>query len=254
MHGCYVNAFVEWNSVLLRAFFSPAHEHEDVVFAIGRDELNDIAPELGGYDGLLDTVRSGPPWLPHQDGELGQLGAWASSLIDQRGSPPSRPVDYVDPHDLLPFGAAADRMPTYLPLLAALVAIYADPAPGGFYPTAQSALGLPPTWSSSQLHEVNGLWDDLAQWTVDTGGRFGRFRPRVLGGHTHVGRLAAQCVFRSGDAERRCRTAGWNVRQAAIDSRSAARNESEACTVARATGRCDHARRRSTSFSQSSIP
>jgi hypothetical protein len=193
--------FVAWNAAILREFFSPAQRDERVVLALGRAELDDLSPELGGYEGLIEAVRQGAPWV-QLTGNSG-LPDMASKLRTHR-TMANRPPGYVDPAQLLAYADASDRMPSYLPILAVLIAIYDESRGGaGFHETVKRVLS--PRWVVGQLGDVNdALFGDLEQWTGPNGtkGRFGVFRRTKLGGQPHLGELVAQTIFRSTDAER----------------------------------------------------
>ena len=57
-----LHPFVRWNQTLLKSLFAPAMANEQVFLGVGPTELDDLAPELGGYSGLLQVVKAGPPW------------------------------------------------------------------------------------------------------------------------------------------------------------------------------------------------
>jgi hypothetical protein len=200
-------SFVAWNAKLLSEFFSPARQGQFVVLSVGREELDDLAPELGGYQGLLQAVRGGPPWChPNPGPNPGpnpRIAAWAHTLVMQRTRPQIRPPEYVDPRTLLTFGHDDPFIPTYLPLLAVLVAVFTDTGGGGFYNALNGALATHPPYGPYELEQINHLWDDLQGWSQHKeNAPYGILQCEVLGEQRHVGRLRAQGVFRSTDAER----------------------------------------------------
>lgn len=194
--------FVDWNAELLRNFFSPANAGERVFLAASREELDDIAPHLGGYNGLLAAVRRGPPW-PCGRGVV----KWAENLALQRTSLEHRPPGYVSPEVVMPDGTPHDRAPTYFPILAALVAMYVEHPQerGGFYVWSAErlpALGWTTPTGPGMLAQINNLWSDLEAWTNETERCFGHFVRDQLGAQPNVGTLRAQGIFRASDAER----------------------------------------------------
>lgn len=195
-----LDEFVAWNALLLREFFSPAYADEEVTLSVSPPELDEIAPELGGFEGLLKAIRRGPPWsVPDRE----SLAGVASGLRAQRKYRDRRPPSYAHPSRYLPYGAAADDFPTYLPILAALVALAVEyeHGKGGFYWHVSQRLDLP-TWDASELERVNGLWEDLEAWTKTTDGKFGVFRRRTLGGRPNLGKLKAQSIVRAQDIDK----------------------------------------------------
>jgi hypothetical protein len=193
--------FVVWNAVLLRDFFSPTHANEEVTLSASKTELDDVAPELGGFEGLLQAVQQGPPWELPRGRDLTNL---AVGLRRQRRRLRSRPPSYVHPTRLLPYGSASDNFPTYLPILAALVALSVEyqHGKGGFYEHSRSRLSLNSNWGAGELEQINSLWDDLESWTTETGGRYGVFRARVLGKRPVIGRLKSQSIIRDSDIDK----------------------------------------------------
>ena len=196
-----VDGFVSWNAALLRDFFSPTHHGEEVTLSASRPDLDDVAPELGGFEGLLQAVRDGPPWELPRGRDLTNL---AVGLRHQRSRPRSRPPSYVHPTRLLSYGSASDNFPAYLPVLAALVALSLEykHGEGGFYTHAQSRLSLGPSWGPGELERINTLWDDLESWTTETRGQYGIFRARVLGKRPVLGRLKSQSIIRDSDLDK----------------------------------------------------
>jgi hypothetical protein len=193
--------FGAWNAALLRDFFSPTQADEEVTFSLSRAELDDIAPELGGFEGLLQAVQHGPPWKLSDGRALTNL---ALGLMRQRRHAASRPQGYIHPTRHLSYGAASDNFPPYLPVLAALVALSVEyqHGEGGFYAHAQDRLALPNSWGMNELDRVNALWRDLQKWTAETKGKFGVFKARTLGGRPVIGMLKSQSIIRASDIEK----------------------------------------------------
>lgn len=199
-----VDQFSLWNIKLLETFFSCAGQGDEVWLQIDSAELDLIGPELGGDEGFLKAVRMGPGWMPSRRGVADntyqtELVPKLLALIRQRLYPADKPRQYVDPGTLSPVYRGC-KAPTYLPYLAALVrssALYKE----GYYKHLRDALALPEHWNSAQLAQLDPAWDDLASWTTETKGRFGRFVARKLGGHAHVGLPRAQCFLSRQDRE-----------------------------------------------------
>ena len=199
-----VDQFSLWNIKLLETFFSGAGQGDEVWLQIDSAELDLIGPELGGDEGFLKAVRTGPVWMSPKRGALDhpyqtELVVRLTALVRQRLYPADKPGNYVDPGTLSPAYQGC-KAPTYLPYLAALVrssALYKE----GYYKHLRKALALPEHWNSTQLAQLDPAWYDLGSWTTETKGRFGRFVPRTLGGHAHVGLPRAQCFLSRQDRE-----------------------------------------------------
>ena len=71
----------------------------------------------------------------------------------------------MDPRTLLTFGHDDPFIPTYLPLLAVLVAVFTDTGEGGFYNALNGALATHPPYGPNELEQINLLWDDLQAWS-----------------------------------------------------------------------------------------
>lgn len=202
-------SFVEWNTALLRHFFGPELRDCNVIVSVGPDEIDDIAPELGGYAGLLQAVHIGPPWLSRWTPD----GAPNNAHYHNFGAPTLayqrklfQPDGYVEPSGLVPWGNGQSGFPTYLPIIAALVALYSQNEDGaGFYARAIDKFQLPQTWTNgAALNEIRvSLFDDLVLWSCDeTVGAYGRFFAQELGGNAFLKWLRGQSILRRTDEPR----------------------------------------------------
>lgn len=198
--------FSQWNAKLLETFFSSASQGDEVWLQVDADELDLIGPELGGDEGFIKAVRTGPGWPSFiknsrfEKGGTADLVPRVDGLVRQRLYPAKRPAGYVDP-GVLSHPYQGCKAPTYLPYLAALVRSSADSSKAGYYAHLRKALQLPPSWHSNELAQLELAWEDLADWTKSTGGRFGRFVLRRLGAHAHIGLPRSQCIMSRQDCE-----------------------------------------------------
>jgi hypothetical protein len=196
-----------WNTKLLENFFSRACEGDEVWLQLDNHELDLIGPELGGDEGFLRAVQTGPAWqtfVKHgrlTRGDSTDLMQRVQGLVKQRLFPAARPPSgYADPGLLSP-EYLGYKAPAYLPFLAALVRSSALASSEGYYKHLQEALRLQTNWGSSQLAGLEAAWEDLEVWTRETKGRFGRFVVRRLGGYAHVGVPRGQCIMSRRDCE-----------------------------------------------------
>jgi len=202
----HLDSFSLWNAKLLETFFSPASESDEVWLQLDGHELDLVGPELGGDEGFLKAVRTGPAWPTFTrngrftKGCSADLVSRFQGLVRQRLYPASKPPGYIDP-GLLSEAYRGCKAPTYLPYLAALVRSSALSSKDGYYKHLRDALQLSPGWNSNQLAQLELAWEDLADWTKAMGGRFGRFMPRRLGGYTQIGLPRAQCIMSRQDCE-----------------------------------------------------
>lgn len=205
-----MDAFVAWNLCLLETYFSPASSGDETWLPTVPEELDAIGAHLGGDIGFLEAVRSGPPWetfsysgagyAARMRGTPANLVERALGLVRQRRQSSGwRPAQYVDPGALALDYRGADA-PTYLPFLAALVRSHGEQDERGYYHALQKALGLPPSWGSNQMAELEPVWEDLAKWCNETEGRFGTFQHRRLGGYNRIGVPRSQSVLSRRDA------------------------------------------------------
>lgn len=197
--------FSLWNVKLLETFFSPASRGDEVWVQLDPTELDSIGPELGGDEGFLNAVRTGPCWGTFlRNGQLVQgattdIVQRVSGLVAQRQVPTRRPRTYIDPERYSSTYSACNA-PTYLPFLAALVRS-ASLAEDGFYAHLRAALKLTPTWCSQQMEALEHAWKDLENWTKYTNGEFGRFKFRSLGGYSHIGVPRSQSIMARRDCD-----------------------------------------------------
>ncbi|MDQ0036699.1 hypothetical protein J2W30_004474 [Variovorax boronicumulans] len=186
-----MSRFVAWNDLLLSEFFSEASENEDVWIRATRAELDSFGLHLGGAQGLIDAVGSGPPWLP----SLSNCSDAARILVQQRRDP-LRTQSYKDPGASNPRYAGA-RAPAYLPILALWVlAASGEQLERGFYASVQHLLGRPFKSEPKVTETMSKAWEDLEAWSCrECAGRFGNFHYRVLGEHRFVGIARSQCLI-----------------------------------------------------------
>ena len=184
-----------WNNALLESMFSPAQSGETIFFPSCKEELSSIAPELGGYEGLCRAVKLGPRWLDGTHQLLSREGSHL--LVEFRKRNNALGGLYIDPSIGIEYISIADCAPTYLPVLAVLVAAYGTlvHGEGGFYEEIISDLDLPVTWRTTGMLGIEHLWKDLEAWTEETNYKYGKFVSRVAGKRIHVGRLKAQSLF-----------------------------------------------------------
>lgn len=194
-----------WNIKLLETFFSPASKGDEVWLQLDPAELGSIGPELGGDEGFLNAVQTGPSWGTFSrngrfvQGAATDLVHRVTGLVSQRQAPNKRPSTYLDPGKYSSTYLTHDA-PTYLPFLAALVRS-ASLAEDGFYIHLRAALKLGPIWGSQQMEALEPAWKDLENWTKNTNGEFGRFKFRTLGGYSHIGVPRSQSIMSRRDCD-----------------------------------------------------
>lgn len=188
-----MSAFVEWNSLLLAKFFTPAAKDEEVWLQATRIELDSIGLRLGGAEGLIAAVQVGPPWLSNYH----NIAEAAGRLARQR-TIGIRSQEYLDPGEVDDVYSGFSA-PTYLPYLALWVLASSD-SENGFYASVERMSSRPfPATSNSIREEMLGVWSDLERWTLECDGNFGIFEVRVLGNHRFVGIPRSQCLISSKD-------------------------------------------------------
>lgn len=206
-----MHPFVAWNSRLLQEFFSEASQGQRVWLSVTAEDLNEIAPDLGGDLGLRSAVRAAAPWpsaMAFADSQPGEIADYnyalgfvdqIRELVRQRSNPTLRPQGYVDPATIAG-EYDGSRAPTYLPILAVLVRAAAEADEAGYYAALKQCLPLSRDFGSLEMSQVNGAWRDLEAWTSETDGRFGVFEAQQLGGYRHVGVPRSQSIMSRQDA------------------------------------------------------
>ena len=194
-----MSLFVQWNSLFLEEFFSPASAGTDVWIHATRSELDTIGLRLGGAEGLIEAVRLGPPWIASKS----SLPEVVSRLVNMR-SAALRTKDYVDPgverEEYI--GAQA---PTYLPYLALWVLASSESEDGFYAKVGDLTLTSFPN-SPAVTAVMERAWRDLERWsTQECHSRFGTFAVRVLGEHRFVGIPRSQCLVSRKDVLGICR-------------------------------------------------
>lgn len=199
-----MSRFLAWNALLLSEFFSPASFQEEVWLHTTRDELDSFGLHLGGAAGLAEAVGGSAPWVPPR---METCADEAKLLVQQRKNPLAASSQYIDP-GATNHAYAGARAPTYLPILALWVLASSDGHPNGFYAAVGERLGAASKFPNSRsVTEAMFLaWEDLELWsTKECAGRFGIFRPRVLGAQRFVGIPRSQCLIGRVDERNLCR-------------------------------------------------
>lgn len=182
--------FFEWNLRILNSFFSKASENEEVFLRVDSDFFDQIGQDIGGDAGFVNAVKQGPSSVKAQVG----LANKAKALCNQRLL---KAVGYEDP-EALDSSYLSARAPTYLPYLAALVRNFTRNNTN-FYFNLRNELDLEEDFSSPDMAELETLWEDLRQWTLELEGKFGFFKKRTLGGLSRIGVPAAQSIVKQAD-------------------------------------------------------
>lgn len=190
-----MSLFIEWNSLLLEEYFSPAKAGQDVWIQTTRIELEGIGAHKGGTSGLIEAVKQGPNWIHGSE----NIAAKAKKLVKQRLWPSERPRAYCDPGLLL--GHYKDRSaPTYLPYIALWVLAKSETEGAGFYSTVSRLIGE--SFPNNVRNDMEAVWIDLNHWSVrKQESKFGRFTLNVLGVHRYIGMAYAQSMITHKDIE-----------------------------------------------------
>ncbi len=202
-----MSLFGAWNDLLLTEFFSAASENEEVWIRATRAELDSFGLHLGGAQGLINAVWSGPPWLPSVE----NCAASARILVKQRKDKLRTPA-YRDPGATNQQYAGANA-PAYLPILALWVLAASDEQiEGGFYACVQRLLGQAFKNEPKVTDSMSRAWEDLETWSSnESKGRYGLFRCRVLGEFRFVGIPRSQGLVSRQD-ERNLSRLFWEAR------------------------------------------
>lgn len=202
-----MSLFLAWNDLLLEEFFSAAAACEDVWIRATRAELDSFGLHLGGSQGLINAVGSGPPWLP----SVANCASSARILVEQRKDKLRTPA-YRDPGSTNEQYAGANA-PAYLPILALWVLAASDEQlEGGFYACVQRLLGQAFRNEPKVTDSMSKAWEDLETWSSnESRGRFGLFRCRVLGEFRFVGIPRSQGLVSRQD-ERNLSRLFWEAR------------------------------------------
>ena len=154
-----LNLYDEWNALLLKEYFGPANDGEQVWIQTTREELDEFGFRLGGTAGLIDAVKTGPSWSNWSPKHIVLI---VNSLVRQRNSAASRMAAYKDPgrHEELYENLDA---PAYMPYVALFVLAASEVGEGGYYATtAELSDGF--FESSEDSRELlRSVWNDLSR-------------------------------------------------------------------------------------------
>lgn len=169
--------YVVWSKALVDRFFGLHMENQRARLIIDKEILDSDFPHLGGYNGFVSAVNSGPGFIG-QNYEGTKFHGHAMALYKQWRFPvKSR---YGSCFSL------PDDAPLYLPHLAALCLAWSidsdeeNLAAQAFY--ERLAIIIPDHGLSTlKLKEWTKLWDGLKSWSNELNGKRGYFNPEALG-------------------------------------------------------------------------
>lgn len=185
-------SYTNWNQRLADYFFNEENCNKTVRLAVDGDLLDRDFQELGGSEGFKAALATGPEWLRNC-----RLSERLESLSLQWNHSRPRPGTY--PQFKLKTDQEYREPPPYLPYLAAACYAWTLEGPGlnanDFY--SRFKIVIPePLNDIQQLARFHYLWHELKRWAnTRNQGRFGRFSPRPIGGHRHVGIPLAQVIL-----------------------------------------------------------
>jgi len=185
----------EWNSLLLKEYFGPANDGEQVWIQTTREELDDFGYRHGGADGLLEAIRMGPAWSAFR---AENIAVNVSLLIRERTGACAKRPGYRDPGSFVPIFQYLDA-PTYMPYVALFVLAASEVGAGGYYATISELSGSCFESSEESRDLLHSVWDDLSKWTEDLAGEYGRFNSLRIGKHAYVGLAKAQALITQKD-------------------------------------------------------
>lgn len=167
--------YLSWNDALAGHFFSPAVAHEPVYLFVTGEVLDEVGGGLGGAQGFLDAVRTGPPGATRQghcQRALQIAAGWRA-----RGFP----------------------FPPYIAYLSLFVLAgghEGDFDPRSYYPRLWDLLGEDCEGTPPSFSRMWELWYDLEQWSIgDRRGELGLFQVPPAGHRVHIGFPLAQTML-----------------------------------------------------------
>lgn len=149
--------------------------------------LDENFKELGGEEGFLDSIKTGPEWFPKQKANLNEI---CKCLHRQWKEPQNRPVDYPK----LPL-----EVPPFLPYLCLFSYAWTIKWKGDQKDFGKRMEELYPKHGLNKNQNMKWctehLWQGLADWSAEQS-EFGFFKVERLGAMKHVGISRAQTLFR----------------------------------------------------------
>src|SRR5436309_114601 len=97
-------SYTSWAVRLIRHFFGPQFADQRVRLLVTRNILDENFPDLGGFNGFVQAVQSGPEWFSDKSDTLYSRGnrlfrQWKHTSI----RPSAYPRELVELHDAPPF-------------------------------------------------------------------------------------------------------------------------------------------------------
>lgn len=189
-------SYTSWLTRLVQHFFGPQYADQHVRLLVTRGFLDEVFPDLGGTNGFLTCIRSGPEWLESERTTLHSRGLKLHYQWEHRHS---RPSSYPKSLENL------QDAPPFLPYLCLLCLAWTegegeDIASHEFY--GRLTLLYPNHNLNTHLGDWFVLWNGLEEWTEKLKKAWGCFSVELLGKRVNVDIPRSQVIFTPRKIER----------------------------------------------------
>jgi len=175
--GTQNDLYVEWNRVLGEYFFNENMAGREVLLYANFDLIEKLGSELGGKEGFIDALKTGPKGFRDND-----ICIIAYKILQTWR-----------------FDRSADYPPYIAYLVLFVLAAYVDGDfdPNAYYPKLRFLLNInDDSYSFPYRHKMYELWDDLEKWSKeDREEELGSFTARIRGQRIHVGLPLSQTIL-----------------------------------------------------------
>jgi hypothetical protein len=175
--------YIQWCQELVKMFFPPSMENQQVRLTVSRQMLDRELNHLGGAQGLVGVCVNCPV-----HGKVFHEKALSLHRIWNLRNRPEQ------------WNAIPDGAPIFLPYLVVLCLAWtvddeaADFSANAYYARLNSLLSGGDSIDTPEMIGFGQLWKSLESWTQELQGKRGFFRVEVIG-YEHVGKPLAQVLL-----------------------------------------------------------
>jgi hypothetical protein len=184
-------SYSNWAIALTNFYFNEKSAQKRVRLMLDANLLDHSFSDLGGSEGFIESMRSGPEWLKSEGQELYEICSYLHRQWDNRNKPEGYPDLKNDAPPFLP----------YLCLFSYAWTIEGFHA-GNFTKRLETIFpnhGLKKNQNMKWC--TDHLWKGLSEWSAENEGKLGIFKIDRLGSRAHVDISRAQTIFRPAEIE-----------------------------------------------------
>lgn len=183
--------YSNWAIALTNFYFNEKSAQKRVRLMLDANLLDHSFSDLGGSEGFIESMHSGPEWLISEGQELYEICSYLHRLWGNRNKPEGYPE-------------LKNNAPPFLPYLCLFSYAWTIEGfhAGNFTKRLETIFpnhGLKKNQNMKWC--TDHLWKGLSEWSAENEGKLGVFKIDRLGSRAHVDISRAQTIFRPAEIE-----------------------------------------------------